>query len=265
MKNVLLIDIGNTSIKIGIAPSSALGELCTYSLPSFHAHSSDSLGLYLLDVLRHKGLNYQDIEACLVSSVVPGLDPLIQAACQRFLHLQPLLVPSDLPLSIENKYEKPSEVGADRLLAAFAARKAFPEPASIISVDFGTATTFDCVSGNAYLGGLICPGVLSSHEALASRTAKLPRMALEVAQGVPLIGANTATSMTHGFVFGFACLTEGLCQKLKEQLPGPVFVVGTGGFAKDVIQVSSCLDALRPDLVLEGLRHAWLDSTIKPY
>ena len=121
-------------------------------------------------------------------------------------------------------------------------------------MDFGTATTFDCVSGNAYLGGLICPGVLSSHAALAVGTAKLPRISLEVRADVPLVGRSTTTSMRHGFVFGFAAMTEGLCRRLKEQLPGPVEVVGTGGFAADVARV---VDHLRPDLILEGLRLAW--------
>ena len=124
-------------------------------------------------------------------------------------------------------------------------------------MDFGTATTFDCVTGQAYLGGLICPGVLSSHGALASGTAKLPRISLEADADAPLIGSNTSTSMRHGFVFGFAAMTEGLCARLKKQLPGPCLVLGTGGFAPAIAAVSSCIDHVRPDLILEGLRLAW--------
>lgn len=258
MSNTLVLaDIGNTSLKIGLATPRGLGE--TYALPSRQPHTADSLGFTLLELLRHQGLQPKDISACALCSVVPGVDPLFRQACERFLGHTPLGFPLDFSLDLHNRYDRPEEVGADRLLAAFAARRLYPEPESLISVDFGTATTFDCVSGNAYLGGLICPGVLSSHAALSSGTAKLPRISLEVQEDAPLIGRNTATSLSHGFVFGFAAMTRGLCQSLKQQLPGPVQVVATGGFAADVARVCPAFDYLRPDLILEGLRLAWLE------
>lgn len=252
---LLLADIGNTCVKIGLA--SPAGIDTTYALPTRTPHTADSLGLSLLELLRHAERTPDDIAACLVCSVVPDLDMLFRQACVRFLRQTPLVFPADFSLDMENRYERPAEVGADRLLAAYAARRLYPEAASLISVDFGTATTFDCVSGNAYLGGLICPGVLSSHAALATGTAQLPRISLEVRDDEPLVGRSTATSMRHGFVFGFAAMTEGLCRRLKEQLPHPTFVIGTGGFAADVARVCSALDYLRPDLILEGLRLAW--------
>lgn len=252
---LLLADIGNTCVKIGLA--SAAGIDATYSLPTRVQHTADSLGFSLLDLLRHAGHTPDELGACAVCSVVPDLDVLFRQACRRFIGRVPLAFPADFSLNLENHYERPEEVGADRLLAAYAARTLYPAPASLISVDFGTATTFDCVSGNAYLGGLICPGVLSSHAALAVGTAKLPRISLEVRADAPLVGRSTATSMSHGFVFGFAAMTEGLCRRLKDQLPGPVEVVGTGGFAADVARVCGAVDHLRPDLILEGLRLAW--------
>ena len=252
---LLLADIGNTCVKIGLA--SPAGMEATYALPTRVQHTGDSLGLSLVELLRHAGRTPGDIRACLVCSVVPDLDILFRQACVRFLGQAPLVFPSDFSLDMENRYERPAEVGADRLLAAYAARRLYPEAASLICVDFGTATTFDCVSGNAYLGGLICPGVLSSHAALAQGTAQLPRISLEVRDDEPLVGRSTATSMRHGFVFGFAAMTEGLCRRLRDQLPGPVLVVGTGGFAADVARVCKALDHLRPDLILEGLRLAW--------
>ena len=129
---------------------------------------------------------------------------------------------------------------------------------SVISVDFGTATTFDCVSGNTYLGGLICPGLFSARTALAANTAKLPRISLEMTESEVRIGSNTITSMNHGFLFGFAAMTEGLCERLKAQLPGPVFVVGTGGAARDLSRICRAFDTVRPDLILEGLRLLWI-------
>ena len=155
-----------------------------------------------------------------------------------------------------NAYENPSEVGADRLMAAYAARMLYPDMAGIISVDYGTATTFDCVAHNNYLGGLICPGVLSSHNALAQGTAKLPHISLELDEKSPLIGRNTITSMSHGFVFGFVAMTEGLCERLATQLPRPLCIIATGGFAKDIARLSNKIEHVHPDLILEGLRLA---------
>ena len=254
---LLLADIGNTCVKIGL--SGPTGLISTYALPTRTQHTADSLGLFLLELLRHAGFAPSDIVGCVACSVVPDLDPLLRQACSRFLRHSPLFFPSDFSLNLDNRYERPEEVGADRLLAAFAARRLYPSPSSLISVDFGTATTFDCVSGNAYLGGLICPGVMSSHAALAVGTAKLPRISLEVHADAPLIGRSTVTSMSHGFVFGFAAMTAGLCLRLKEQLPGPVEVLATGGFAADVARVCPAIDHIRPDLILEGLRLAWAE------
>jgi type III pantothenate kinase len=248
----LFFDIGNTSTKIGLTRED--GSLTSYMLPSNERQTADEFGLALLQILRHCNLAPDALAGCLASSVVPGLSPIVRRACERFLGLRLLFTPEDIPLPLENRYARPHEVGADRLVGSFAARRLFPEAASIISVDYGTATTFDCVQGNAYLGGLICPGVLSSVSALAAGTAKLPRISLEVKENTPAPGRSTSTSLNHGFVFGFAAMTEGLVKRLSAQLPGPVTVIGTGGFAPSIAAVTDCFHALRPDLLLEGLR-----------
>ena len=230
-EQLLLADIGNTCIKLVFARPDALEA--AYSLPTRAEHTADSLGLSLIQLLSLQGLAAKDITACVVCSVVPDVNTLFQEACRRYLHKDPLSFPGDFAIDMVNGYDQPQEVGADRLLAAFAARRLFPDTPSLISVDFGTATTFDCVSGNTYLGGLICPGLFSSRNALAANTAKLPRISLEMTDSHVSIGKSTITSMNHGFLFGFAAMTEGLCERLKEQLPGPTLVVGTGGAAHD--------------------------------
>jgi type III pantothenate kinase len=179
---------------------------------------------------------------------------VVRRACERYLCRPLLLAPEDIPVPLENRYARPHEVGADRLVGAFAARRLFPDSPGIICVDFGTATTFDCVRDNAYLGGLICPGVLSSANALCARTAKLPQVSLEIEETRPTPGLSTATSLNHGFIFGFAAMTEGICARLALDMPKPVSVVGIGGFAQSLSQVTSCFDAVRPDLLLDGLR-----------
>jgi len=260
-----LIDIGNTSMKVGIASSDAL--IAAYSFPTDTSHTGDSLGLCLMQFIQHAGI-HEPLKACFISSVVPAFEPIVRHAVERFLSCTPCMVPTDYPIPLENKYARPHEVGADRLVAAYAARRLFPAARSVISVDYGTATTFDCVTDNAYLGGLIAPGVLSSLGALALRTARLPRIALgrdrvESTSGTasePLIGKDTSTSLNHGFLYGFAAMTEGLIVRLRATLEGPVSIVASGGFAEDVASVTDCFDAVQTDLILEGLRNLWLNS-----
>lgn len=255
----LLIDIGNTSVKIGVAHAEAV--FTSYTLPTDGAQSGDSFGFQIMRVLEHAGVPFQGedarLAACLVSSVVPRMDPLVRHACERYLGRAPLFAHQDLPVPLENRYERPSEVGADRLVAAYGARRLFPDSRSVVSVDYGTATTFDCVTGRSYLGGLICPGIMSSLGALANRTAQLPKIALATQADAPIVCRNTATSLSHGFLFGFAALTEGLCVRLRATLQGPTAFVATGGFAADMARVTSCFDRVRPDLILEGLRLLW--------
>ncbi|MBP3731312.1 MAG: type III pantothenate kinase [Mailhella sp.] len=248
---LLLVDIGNTSIKLAFADEHGIESV--YSLPTKVQHSVDSLGLSLRQLLSLEKKDPADISECALCSVVPDVASMFKRACIRYLQRHPLNFPEDFALVLKNGYRHPHEVGADRLLAACAARMLYTEPPSIISVDFGTATTFDCVSGDTYLGGLICPGLFSSRNALAACTAKLPLISLDVSEPALVIGRDTETSMAHGFLFGFAAMTEGLCRRLKMQLPLPAFVLGTGRDAQSLSKICSAFDAVRPDLLLEGL------------
>ena len=252
MGKVLLLDIGNTNIKLGLADREKILE--AFSLPSSRNYTADSVGLSLVQLLAYAGSSPTELDVILASSVVPSLSPLLRQACKKYLKRDLVLVPEDLPIPLKNRYEEPRQVGADRLVGAYAARMLFPEPASLICIDYGTATTFDCVEGNAYLGGLICPGVLSSASALSTRTAKLPVVSLETEDKRPKPGRSTSTSINHGFIFGFAAMSEGICRRLAADLTAPNFVLATGGFAASLARVTDCFDAVRPDLLLEGLR-----------
>ncbi len=257
--SILYFDIGNTSCKIGIARGQS--RPIPYVLPTDHTQTADQFGLHLLQILHHAEVIPAEITACIASSVVPNMNSIVRHACERYVRQPLLFTPDDLPVPLENRYALPHEVGADRLVGAFAARRLFPNSPAIISVDFGTATTFDCVQGNAYLGGLICPGVLSSAAALATKTARLPRVNLELDEVRLIPGRSTATSLSHGFVFGFAAMAEGLCSRLAADLTGPVSIVGTGGFATSIAKVSPCFHAVRPDLLLEGLHLLYIEHT----
>ncbi len=250
--DILLFDIGNTSIKVGLANSD--GVYNSYTLRTDAGQTADSLGLTLTELLRHAGIESGKISAALCSSVVPSMNPLLREAGKRFLGLEPRFVPENLPVPLENRYERPMEVGADRLVTSFAARQFLPDADSIICVDFGTATTFDCISGQAYLGGLIFPGVATAAGSLFANAAKLPRVSLEVAEDAPSPCRDTSTSINHGMIFGFAAMSEGLIARLAKNMPGKTEAIATGGFAPRIARVSSCFDHVLPELLLEGLR-----------
>lgn len=250
--DLLLFDIGNTSMKVGLASREAVGP--SYTLPTDAGQTADSLGLTLHALLGHAGVDAAGLRACLASSVVPGLEPALREACRRYVGRELLFAPRDIPVPLRNDYERPHEVGPDRLVGAFAARRLFPDPESLIVVDFGTAVTFDCITGQTYRGGLIFPGPLTAASALSSRTARLPRVSLEVDCEEPAIGRNTTTSIQHGLIFGFAGMVESLTHRLARQLPGETLVLGTGGFAREMARVTPCLHHVLPGLVLDGLR-----------
>jgi len=276
MDTVLLLDVGNTNVKIGLAQPGR-GQLRTYALPTAPAGNlgtADSWGLKLLEICHVEGVDPGEVVDIVASSVVPPMNPVLTRAAARFFGMpgQSIrFVPGDIPLAIENCYARPQEVGSDRLVTAYGARAGCAAH-TLIVVDFGTATTFDCVQGNSYLGGLICPGVLSSARALALGTAKLPHITLELEQvpdqaegqanscGGLHIGRSTAQSLNQGILFGFAAMVEGLAARLATTLgvgPGDAHVMATGGFAKTIADLCPAIDEVREDLLMDGLLLAW--------
>ncbi len=263
--NLILVDVGNTTMKIGIVHD-GLREV--YSLQTNSGQTSDTLGLSLVELLRHAGCEKETFSACVVCSVVPAMDPLFRAAIARFVGCPIFFAPRDLPVPLENRYHRAEQVGADRLVAAYAAPVLHPETPALVVVDFGTAVTFDCVQDNSYLGGLIFPGPMTALNALAGATAKLPGVNLDCEDLEPTPGRDTSTSIRHGILFGFASLVDGLVAKLSAQLKGPVKVVGTGGFAQSIARIAPSLHEVTPDLLLQGLKILYTqreqDSRINP-
>jgi len=260
---LLVLDIGNTSIKIGVASEESV--LASFSLPTDTTQGGDLLGLHIIELLRQaeKEAGSAALTACIASSVVPAMNPLVRYACERFLGIKAYFAHVDIQVPLENRYKHPTEVGADRLVAAYAARRLFPKSPSVISIDYGTATTFDCVEGKAYLGGLITPGIMSSLSALSTKTAQLPRIPLSADSSSFEPCRDTITSLNQGFLYGFAAMTEGLVQRLKTSMPSPCSVVATGGFSMAISGATSCFTLVRPDLLLDGLRALWIEQNIK--
>lgn len=254
---LLLFDIGNTSTKIGLADAERV--LTTYSLRTDAEQTADSLGLSLLALCGHAGLDMASVRACMVSSVVPDFTPILREALTRYVRRPVFFVPADVPLPLENRYARPEQVGADRLVGAYAARRLYPGPESLMVVDFGTAVTFDCIARDVYEGGLIFPGPKTALAALARHAAQLTRVDLEVDALVPAVGRDTVTSIQHGLVFGFVGMVEGLVARLCPQLPGTTRILATGGFAQSIARLSPVFDEVLPSLLLEGLRRLFYE------
>lgn len=262
MDTVILLDVGNTNVKVALAKAGQ-GVVSTYALPTGGAgcpDTSDAWGFKLLDICRAENISPGQVTGFAASSVVPPMNPVLSRAAARFFNRELRFAPGDIPIPIENRYARPAEVGADRLVTAYAARGVC-QAHTLVVVDFGTATTFDCVQGGAYLGGLICPGVLSSARALATGTAKLPHITLEIDPVGLHIGRSTAESLNQGLIHGFAAMVEGLEGRLAETLgvtAGDVHMIATGGFAQRIASVCPAIDEVREDLLMEGLWRACL-------
>lgn len=263
---LIVIDLGNTSIKFGLFDGMELID--TINLPSGgFMHTVDSLGLQLSTALLRLGKNPDKVTGFVLSSVVPYFDAVMCDMTVKYFGKKALIVGKDLIVPLQNKYDSPHEVGADRLVAGYAAsfllREYSKQAKSFISIDFGTATTFDCIDDDKYLGGLICPGVLSSHASLSQKAAKLPRIALETDALFPEIGKSTAISISHGFVFGFVAMTQGLLEKLCLQLSYKPFIIATGGFAPSIAKHIKSINVVEPNLILFGLAALYYNNTNK--
>lgn len=249
---LLALDVGNTHVTAGVFREKKL--LATWRLATDRNRTADEYGTKLLDCFHYATLDATEVHGAILASVVPPLDPVFQEVCQRYFRHKPLVVNASLAVGIKNLYRYPQEVGADRLVNAVAAYALVGGPC--IVVDFGTATTFDCITKQGeYAGGAIAPGLQMAVEALAERTAKLPKV--EIVKPSHAIGKTTAESLQAGLFFGFLGLVEGLLRELRRELKGNSKVIATGGLAPLVAGESRFVEKVLPHLTLEGLRIIW--------
>ncbi len=249
---LLIIDLGNTNLVLGLYEGKKL--IHHWRLATDHARMPDEYGIQFHDLLDHKGVPLDSIEGICLSSVVPPLTDRIQEACQTYLKHKPLLVSANLQLNIQIRYEDPKAVGADRIADAVEVQRSYGGPACII--DFGTATTFNALSGSGeYLGGSILPGIQIAADALVERTAKLPPVSLEIPPSV--IGRNTTDAIRAGLIFGYVSLVEGMVARYRKILGETMKVVGTGGLVKLISPHTGVITIVEPWLTLNGLQHIW--------
>lgn len=246
---LLAVDIGNTNIVLGLYDGVELAH--TLRVSTVRTRTEDEHGILLLELLSLRGVPRTAIDAAIVASVVPPLTDVLADAIRRVFARDPLIVGPGLKTGMPVLYENPREIGADRIVNAVAAHERVSGP--VIVVDFGTATTFDCVSPKGeYLGGVIVPGMQVSLEALLSSAAKLSRV--ELTSPPRVLGRNTTHAVQSGVIIGHAALVDGMLERLDAELGYPNEVIGTGGLSVLVSKHSRRLQRVDVNLTLDGLR-----------
>lgn len=246
---LLVIDVGNTNIVLGIFKDQELVD--HWRVSTDRLRTTDEYGVLIRHLFYLNGVNSEEIDAIIISSVVPPVMPTLERMCQRYFGLTPLVIGPGVKTGMDIKYDNPREVGADRIVNAVAAYEKFGGP--VIIIDFGTATTFCAVDKKGtYLGGAICPGIGISTDALVQRTAKLPR--IEVVQAEKVICRNTVESMQAGVFYGFVGQVDGIVSRMRKELGCKAKVVATGGLAVIVASATDAIDVVEPMLTLEGLK-----------
>jgi type III pantothenate kinase len=257
MSLLLAVDVGNTNVVLGVydlaqGPEAPL--VCSWRLATSRERTVDEYGLSILALMRHQGIEAGQIRHVAISCVVPPLHPVLMSLSRSFFGVEAFYVEPGVKTGVKVLIDNPSELGADRLVNAVAGIEKYGAP--LIVVDFGTATTFDVVNAKKeYLGGLICPGLKISADALFQRASRLPRV--EIAEPERLVGRNTVQAMQSGIFYGYVGLVDGILERLLAEIP-EAGVVATGGLGRVIAPHTRHIRQQAPDLTLDGLRILWL-------
>ena len=249
---LLVVDAGNTQTHIGTFEGERLSQHWRFA--TVRESTADELGAALRNLLLLRGLSFDDIDASIVSSTVPQLNPEWTAMASRYLGHPMTVVGPGVRTGMPLRYENPREIGPDRLVNAIAGFERIG--GACVVVDFGTAVTFDVVSGEGeYLGGIIFPGVEISLEALTERAAALPKIDLSEPRG--LVGKTTIDAIRSGVVYGYAAMVDGMVARLRAEMGEETEVIATGGLAPSIVPFCESIDDVDDLLTLTGLRLIW--------
>ena len=252
---ILVVDVGNTNTVLGLVEGDEIRH--TFRISTLD-RTTDELGALVLQVLANRGVTPVDVRGAICSSVVPTQVYTIEKMCRRYLDVECLMVGRKLKTGMRIRTDNPREVGSDRIVNAVAAIALHGGP--VIVVDFGTATTFDCVNANNdYVGGVIAPGLRISEEALYTHTAQLPR--IELVQPETVISKNTVHAMQAGLFYGYVGLVDALVDRCRAELDPTAKVVATGGYATLLASASQRLGVVDPLLTLRGLALLYARNT----
>jgi type III pantothenate kinase len=251
-ERLLALDVGNTNTVVGLFEDDTLRT--HWRLTSKRDNTADEIGLWLRQLLGWGNVDAGDLTAVAVGSVVPPMDPRLKDCIPRFLGHEPFFVEPGIKTGMPLRVEAPQELGADRLCDAVAGFDQFGGPCIVL--DFGTALTWEVVSAaGEYLGGAIAPGPGVTADALASKTAKLPMVAM--APPPRVVGKATVDSIQSGLFYGYLGAVEGVTRRILDEV-GDATVVATGGLASAFADHTELIQHVDPDLTLKGLRLLWL-------
>jgi type III pantothenate kinase len=246
---LLVVDLGNTNVVLGLYQGEQLAQ--TFRIATVRSRTADEYAVMLRQLLSLRDVRQDSVTAAIIASVVPPLTDVMVSAIRQAVGREPLIVGPGVETGISVQYDAPQDVGADRIVDAVAAFARYR--AGVIVVDFGTATTFNCVSPQAeYLGGVIVPGVKVSLEGLMQSAAKLRPVELSAPPSV--LGRNTTHAIQSGAIHGYAAMVDGLVERLRGELGFPCRVIATGGLASLIGPHSQRIEELDPNLTLDGLR-----------
>ena len=247
---LLVVDSGNTNTVFAVYE----GEDClgAWRCGNNPRRTADEYAVWLIDLMALEDLQREDIKDAIVSSVVPEGNFNLTTLCQRYFKCDPMFIgEEDCELGIQVLVDRPEQVGADRLVNTVAVHGRYE--GDLIVVDFGTATTFDVVDrGGNYRGGVICPGINLSLDALYMAAAQLPRVDIKATTSI--IGKATVPAMQSGIFWGYIGMIEGLVSRIRDEYAAPeMSVVATGGLAPLFAEATEVIDHVYPDMTLRGL------------
>lgn len=247
---LLVIDVGNTNIVMGVYQKDYL--IKHWRLRTERNMTEDEFNIIASHLFKDSHIQPDDIQTTIIASVVPPIVTILDSFCRKYLKHAPHWVDPKSFSAMPILYNNPAEVGADRIVNSVAAFHKYKT--SLIAIDFGTATTFDCISSKGeYLGGAISPGIMISAEALFQRASKLPRVEIFTPPKT-VIGKDTADSMKSGIIYGYAGLVDGMVRRISSEMGTNPKVIATGGLAPLMFGVCQTIESVEPDLTLEGLR-----------
>ena len=249
---LLVVDVGNTNTKLGVYETQHL--LASYRLTTRREQTADEYGIFAHALLRGRGLDPSTITGMAISSTVPTVQRTLEDMSIRYFGVAPFIVEPGVNIPVPMVVDYPREVGPDRLVKIVAGVELYGAP--LIIVDFGTATTFECVSPRGeFIGGAIAPGIATAAEALTTRAARLFRV--DLVRPRAAIGRNTVTNIQSGIIYGYAGLVDGLVERMRSEMEGSPRVIATGGLVGLIQDISRSIELVNPHLTLEGLRIAY--------
>ena len=247
---LLTIDVGNTNIVLGVFDGERL--VVDWRIRTERERTHDEMGVLMSALFNQAKVEFSAIDGVIISCVVPPMTRALVKFCRTYLSVEPIFVGPETVTGMPIIYDNPKEVGADRVVNAVAAYQ--KHRCALVVVDFGTATTFDCVSAKGeYLGGAISPGIIISCEALFQRASKLPRVEIS---GPPRVAVakNTIDSMEAGIAFGYAGLVDGVVEAVTREMEDKPKVIATGGLAEVISALTKSVEEVDHMLTLEGLK-----------